>query len=177
MRSDMGWLYLLAGGVGLGALVMRRSRRTLAPGATVDLRGDGLALAIARPLRGLLAEERFSLDARRSRRGFSLMDPEIGTAPPSVIVLALGLPPASPETTATELALWASARASATCPVVIATPPSGAMAALGAALARTTLPHVTVFPLRPAAFDDRLGLPSMATAAVWATDLTAHLAP
>lgn len=201
---DLGWMYLLAGAGAVGALMYARSTSATAPlGAIapfaskkpirhVDLRGDELAVAIAPPLARLLATRGASMEDRWSRAGWSTNDASLW-APADVTVLAVGpathIPlsgvdmglgrAAHKASKARTLVRWATSVSDRSPTLVLVHP----RAPIGKEIlrvrdeeARLGRPVPPVLLLRDLPLDPDGVTPTLATAAVWATDLV-HALP
>lgn len=203
---DLGWMYLLAGAGAVGALMYARSTSAAAPlGAIaplaskkpvrhIDLRGDELAVAIAPPLARLLATRGVSMEDRWSRAGWSTNDASwwkpadatvLAVGPASHIPLSgvdvAGLDQRSTRTAskARTLVRWATSVSDRSPTLVLVHP----RAPIGKEIlrvrdeeARLGRPVPPVLLLRDLPLDPDGVTPTLATAAVWATDLV-HALP
>lgn len=190
MRTDIGWLYLLAGAGALGAAVVyKRSQENesalpllplagappLPPGKGkakvqhVDLRGDDLAVALAPPLARLLAAKGASLDDRWASPGWSPNNAEIVSGPKvDVTVLAVG---PGKNVDPARLVGWHGGLANAgRAPVVVLVHPRARRANEIAQVLARSRGHL-LLPLRDLPLGPDGITPTMATAAVWATDI------
>lgn len=199
VRTDIGWLYLLAGASAASAVVVyRRSKENEADGAPlplagagpsadgkprarpkvqhVDLRGDELAVALAPPLARLLAAKGASLEDRFARPGWSPTDAEMRVGPrPDVTILAVGPGKAITGSLRSHYAHWGEGGGRGGPVLVLAHPRSPLLPDLVAAMKQAPSPHRLLVPLRDLPLAPDGITPSMATAAVWATDVVARL--
>lgn len=192
MRTDIGWLYLLAGAGAVGAAVVYRNQTAglgqLPAGTLPDLRsgvgpfhhvtlfGDELAISLAPPLARLLATKGISLDDRRTRPEWSTNDALILPPSSSLLVLALGSGRGLPGPhKGTDTWRWATNMASRQRPLVVLLHPRSPLAKeirdAGQARRAPNGAPLFVFPLRDLPLGPTGSTPSMATAAAWAADL------
>ncbi len=196
VRTDIGWLYLLAGAGAVGAAVVyQRSKEGEAlplagsppmpqlpppPGKApkakvrhVDLRGDELAVALAPPLARLLATKGASLEDRWSGPGWSPNNAEIVSGPKvDVTILAIG---PGKNADPAHLVGWHGGLANAgRAPVIVLVHPRSKRANEIAQALRRSRGHL-ILPLRDLPLGPDGITPTMATAAVWATDVVHRL--
>lgn len=184
MRTDTSWLYLFAGAAAGAALVLHQQRTKVPLGSTIELRGDELAVALRRPLRHVLGDHRITLWDRSIRPGWSTTDAEIMDGPrPVVSILAVGPGKGlriGRNSEAEELTRYANSftwRPGGAHPVLLLAHPNAPMTSAVEEAARRAGKHVSVLRLRALPLGPDHLTPTMATAAVWAADIAAHVAP
>lgn len=199
VRTDIGWLYLLAGAGAVGAAVVYQRSKENEPelllpslplaGAPplaapprpakkkiqhVDLRGDELAVSLAPPLARLLATKGVSLEDRWARARWSPTDAEVQTGPRAdVVVLAVGPGTAITGSLRAHYAQWGAGRGVPV--IVLGHPRSPLLPDLVAAMKLHPSRSRVFLPLRDLPLGPDGITPTMATAAVWATDVVRRL--